>query len=484
MATDAISALGAGSGMDIKALTTSLVDAERVPRKDALDKKITKSESAISGYSALKFVLDGLNTAFNELKDQSDYNSLNVQNSQSNSVAVTANSTAVTGSHQVTVSSLAKADRFISNGFSTISSSVNGGQSFNLSLSVHGASQGNITIPANKDTPSDIVAAINSANKGITAQLVATGDRQTPYKIMVTGATGASQDFNLTSTVAGINFDNQIQTCANAVANIDGIDISSSTNKLENFFPGVTFNLLAPTATVSTSSLNGAGVSSVINTPVPANITFTRDASSVRAKIEALVKAYNNAGSMLNTVSDPKSTVETYGASLVGDSVVNTIRAQLRDIVFTDSNSPSGSVQNMRDLGISLDKTGVMTLDTGKLDTVLSNSFENVVTMLSANTEGLSAYSTQNAGAAGSAIRKLNSLLSTTGILNSQTTSINNKIADYKLELTKLEERMAQLKDRYMKQFAAMENIVGQSKSLRTSLTSTFDGMMAAYTKN
>jgi flagellar hook-associated protein 2 len=301
---------------------------------------------------------------------------------------------------------------------------------------------------------------------------------------MVTGATGASQDFNLTSTVAGINFDNQIQTCANAVANIDGIDISSSTNKLENFFPGVTFNLLAPTATVSTSSLNGAGVSSVINTPVPANITFTRDASSVRAKIEALVKAYNNAGSMLNTVSDPKSTVETYGASLVGDSVVNTIRAQLRDIVFTDSNSPSGSVQNMRDLGISLDKTGVMTLDTGKLDTVLSNSFENVVTMLSANTEGLSAYSTQNAGAAGSAIRKLNSLLSTTGILNSQTTSINNKIADYKLELTKLEERMAQLKDRYMKQFAAMENIVGQSKSLRTSLTSTFDGMMAAYTKN
>ena len=89
-------------------------------------------------------------------------------------------------------------------------------------------------------------------------------------------------------------------------------------------------------------------VSSVLSTPVPANITFTRDASSVRAKIEALVKAYNNAGSMLNTVSDPKSTVEIYGASLVGDSVVNTIRAQLRDVVFTDSNSPSGSVKNMR----------------------------------------------------------------------------------------------------------------------------------------
>ena len=42
---------------------------------------------------------------------------------------------------------------------------------------------------------------------------------------------------------------------------------------------------------------------------------------------------------------------------------------------------------------------------------------------------------------------------------------------------------MTQLMERYNAQFGAMENIVGQSKSLRTSLTSTFEGMMAAYTK-
>ena len=103
MATDAISVLGAGSGMDIKALTTSLVDAERVPRKDAIDKKISKSESAISGYGAIKFVLDSLNTAFSDLKDQSDFSSLTTKNSQSNSVSVTTTSLASAANHQVTV---------------------------------------------------------------------------------------------------------------------------------------------------------------------------------------------------------------------------------------------------------------------------------------------------------------------------------------------------------------------------------------------
>jgi hypothetical protein len=43
---------------------------------------------------------------------------------------------------------------------------------------------------------------------------------------------------------------------------------------------------------------------------------------------------------------------------------------------------------------------------------------------------------------------------------------------------------MATLLERYNKQFASMESMVGQSKSLQTSLKSTFDGMMASYTNN
>jgi hypothetical protein len=43
---------------------------------------------------------------------------------------------------------------------------------------------------------------------------------------------------------------------------------------------------------------------------------------------------------------------------------------------------------------------------------------------------------------------------------------------------------MTSLLARYNKQFASMESMVGQSKSLQTSLKSTFEGMMSAYTNN
>jgi len=35
---------------------------------------------------------------------------------------------------------------------------------------------------------------------------------------------------------------------------------------------------------------------------------------------------------------------------------------------------------------------------------------------------------------------------------------------------------------RYTKQFSVMDSLVGQTNSLKTSLKSTFDGMMSVYT--
>ena len=90
--------------------------------------------------------------------------------------------------------------------------------------------------------------------------------------------------------------------------------------------------------------------------------------------------------------------------------------------------------------------------------------------------------SRKTAGIAGEAVKKLTTLLDKNGFLETQSTTLETRIKDYKAELLKLEARMTQLKERYNKQFSSMENIVGQSKSLKTSLTSTFDGMMSVYT--
>jgi hypothetical protein len=85
-------------------------------------------------------------------------------------------------------------------------------------------------------------------------------------------------------------------------------------------------------------------------------------------------------------------------------------------------------------------------------------------------------------GVAGEAVKKLSALLETTAPLTTQSTNLTTKISEYKKQLDKLDIRMTDLLARYNKQFAAMESMVGQSKSLQTSLKSTFEGMMATYT--
>ena len=578
MATDSISALGAGSGVDVKSLANSLVEAERAPRKAILEKKIQASEGGISGYAAIKFVLGDLSSAFGALKNQSTFNVMTTRNSQPSAFAVTTNSSTATGNHSVAVTQLAKPQRSISPGFTSSTFPLTASQPINLSLSVHGGPAQTITVPASANTPEGIVSSVNAAGKGVTAQLINTGDPLKPIKIMFTGQSGESHDFQISGLdsffpevmAANPSWTSAVQTsqtAQNARLNVDGIDIISSSNKVEGAITGTTLDLYGLTPSNETASVD-----------------FLRDTSGIKPKIEALVKAYNDATSMLGVVSDPKSSVETYGATLVGSSLVGTVRSQMRALITTSVTSPSsqpntitvpasrinlnvgvtlgsatgvsariapadssggfanaqslvtaindastttkvsasldasgnlvltntagaeghdisvgGAEPNsfgiatgiyksqvpnaLRDIGLSISAQGVLQLDSAKLDSLLQANFAGVVTLFTGNQENLSMYSQAPGGVANSAVKKLTAMLDTNSAISSQSSNLSKKISAYKLDLEKLEFRMTELLARYNKQFGAMESMVGQTNALKTGLTSTFEGMMAAYTK-
>jgi flagellar hook-associated protein 2 len=136
----------------------------------------------------------------------------------------------------------------------------------------------------------------------------------------------------------------------------------------------------------------------------------------------------------------------------------------------------------LRDLGLSISAQGTLELDTTKLDAALTANFEGAVTLLTGNQENLSTFSQAPGGIANTGLKKLATMLNINGPLSSQSNNLTSKIAAYKRDLDKLETRMTTLLARYNKQFAAMESMVGQTKSLKAGLTSTFDGMMATYT--
>ncbi len=465
MATSSIvNTLGAGSGIDVKALAQSLVDAEKTPRKERIDAKIAKSEAKITGYGAVKYALSNLKTAFGKLNDASDFSSIQPSNTQPSAFGVTASTTAEAGSYSIEVLQTALAQRTASNTFTARDSTLNGGATFNLNLSIGGVAQDPISVTTT--TPAGLVSAINGADLGVTAQLINTGNG---FNVVLTGETGEDQSFSMTSddgsgtAVADLSFVTTLQTATDASFKVNGLAVTRSSNTVNDVIDGVTLDLY--------TSTTGA-----------ARLDLNRDTAGIKENVKGLVTAYNEFEETLKILGDSKSEVEEFGGVLAGESLLQSVRNQVRGFITNTSSTPGTTIQAARDVGLSIDRLGKLTLDETKLDTALQNNFAEVSTMFSAGTNNQSIYSTAPAGLAGGAINSIEKMLLSTGLIETQSKNATTQITKYKEELTVLEDRMEKLMTRYMNQFSIMESIVGNSNSLRTSLKGTFEGMMKAYT--
>ena len=459
--TNFLTALGAGSGVDTKTLAQNLADAEITPRKDAINAKITKTEARISGYGFLKTALADLKTAFGKLDDASDFSVIAANNSQPSAFNLTTGTGAKTGTYMLEVTQLARAQRSASNALAGPDAQLNGGQGFTLSLSVNGGASS--TISVSTDTPSGVVSAINAANLGVQAQLLQTGNATNPYTIVVTGQSGARQNFTLQAPGGEIDFGTTLETAADAQLKVNGLSVSRSSNQVSDLIDGVTLDLTATTS--------GA-----------ARIDLTRQTSTIKDNLKNLVTSYNDLETTLQELGNPKSTIKDGGGSLAGDSILRTIRAQVRAYITDLSSTPGSTVKAARDVGLSFDRTGKLTLDEAKLDSALQKNFDDVAKSFTAGTSNKSIFSTAPSGIAGDAVVRLDKILRSTGLLTTQTDNANKQITAYKADLTKLDTRMTQLLDRYTKQFSTMESLVGNNNTLKNSLKGTFDGMMAMYT--
>ncbi len=471
--------LGAGSGVDTTTLAQNLVEAERAPQKALIDKKINQCEAKISGFAAMSYVLSNVKDAFSALSDETSFNGITAKSTNTTAFDVTTAAGAAVADHQISVLSVAKPQRSLTSGFAANNTPINGGSAFDLSF-VSGGTTKTLNIPASATTPMGVVDAINanSATWGISAQLVNTGGTN-PYKILLTGQSGAANSFTLSagSSVSDFLVDptytnnvaapgsSPLQSASDASAVIDGVSITRATNTIDNVIKGVTFDLYTPTDTTAT-------------------VSMTRDTSSLKDKLTTLVTAYNDAHSMFGVVTDPKSTVDTYGNTLVGDSTVRTVSDQLRNMFTGTSSTPGSNMSQLWQIGISIDQNGTMQLDQTKLDTALSTKYDDVVTMMTGNLNNQSVYSVRPNGIAGDAAKKLANMVSTTGLIATQSKAATDTETKYKADLDKLETRLQMLLDRYTKQFTAMNSFVGQTNSLKSSLKSTFASMSGTSSSN
>lgn len=462
-----VSALGAGSGVDIRTLAENLVTAERAPKEELLQARIDKSSARISGYSAIRYSLGTISDAFAELKDQTDYAAFQTDVSDSSSVAVTTTSTASEGSYSLNIQNLAAAQVSRSGYYTSASDSINGGVGFSLEFTPSSGTATSISVST--ATPQGIADAINAATDangdalGVQASVMNTGSNG--YTIVLTGETGLDQAFTMTAdSGSGVDFSTTVSSAADAEFSLNGLSLTRSTNSVSDVLTGVTLDLTGAT---------GEDI----------QVKVVRDATDLKTKIQNLVTVYNDALDALDILGDRSSEVEEYGGALAGESFLITLRSNLQSFI-TDTSSTAGStIQAPRDVGLSFDRYGVLQFDETTFDDAVASNYDEIVTMFSANTTDQSVYDKSSGGVAGDAYREIDELIRFSGIIGRREKTQDASVERYQEQLDNYATQMDALLARYIQQFSVMDAIVNQTKSLSSDLASTFDGLMNVYKK-
>ena len=448
---DYVQALGAGAGFDTKKIVEALVNAEKAPAEARLNTKITESEAQISGLGQAVSVLNVVRDAAQRLNDAKDFKTYAVTNSQTSAFTATTTSQARAGSNNITVSQIAQEQRGLSNAFASETAKFNAG-SVTLSLTVGSTSQTTSSISVADASLSGTVKAINAANLGVTAEIVDTGESANRYRIQLIGETGAEKAFSLTSSDNSLNF-SSVQSAADAKLNVNGIDFIRSKNVIDDVLTGVSLSLNSVTTGAASLSIN-------------------QDNSEAKANIIDFVAIYNEAQRQLKDLGNSST-----GGELAGDSIFRSLTRSLRSTVLGTSSSATSSISNLSDMGISVSRTGELTVDDTKLDKAISSNYSDIVTMFTADTDSQATSSADAAGLAGDLNKLISDATNSSAYLVTQQKTLASSVSAKQTELTELEDRMERVEERYNKQFLAMQQIIDQMNSTRESMESSFENL-------
>ena len=323
-------------------------------------------------------------------------------------------------------------------------------------------------ISVNTTTPAGVVEAINAANKGVTASLVDTGTGGNNFRIVLSGDMGIAGTFAVTSSISDdLGFgdaDKTLQTAQDAVINFEGLTISRGSNSVNDVISGTTIDL------------NGVTSSTV-------RLNVTSDTSTLKTSLQDVVTVYNSLNSSLDNMGSVKDgSTDTLNGALAGDgSLISYIKNNIRTAVFNESSTKSGNVNALRDLGISIDRSGKMTFDETTYNSMVLNNFDDISKMLTAGTSNQSAYDTAAKGLSQDIATTLEGLTDKDGIVTTRSTNASSVLADHKEELTKLETRMTAVYQRYLSQFTAMESMMASLDATKDYLTGQLESLSKAY---
>jgi len=434
-----------GSGLDIPTIVAGLVAADRKPEETRINNAGTAASAQLSAISTIKSGMANLQTALKTLTSSIDSQAYKATVGDGAGFTATATSTATSGNYNVEVVRLADRQKLTSGAWA--SDAVVGDGTLSIKYGSGDKDSLNVTI-AEGAKLSDVAAAINKAagGVGVTASVVTADDGQ--HLVLTAADTGTAGAMTITSSggngglaaltypaASGTTGLTETVAATDALVRVDGFERTSSSNAVADLIPGVVLNL--------TKANEGTKYS----------LSIGKDNTSIKTNVSAFVSAYNAVVTVLKSSSAYNADTQTASA-LTGDAMVRGLQTQMRSQV-------SGSVTELKALGVSIGTDGTLSFDATKFDSTLASD-PNAATRL--------------LGSDGTVAKGLNTLMdsnlnSTSGTITLRTNTLNAQIKDLEAQLDDLDKRMDEATTRYTARFTAMNTLVAQMQTTSDYLT-------------
>ena len=446
MEVDFLNAFQVGSKMDTKKLVSTLVDAEVSPLQSRVDSRKTKTEAQISGLATLKSTIESLRLAFTTLDDNREFNFAKISSADNTIVGVESGSgVATAGNHSVIISALAQQEIRQSDAASSKSADQNSNSAADFVFTVN-SSQYTVSLSAGEVSLNNLASGINdiTSTTGVSARVVTTATDQ--YRLLLEGQSGSTNAITIDTSILGLGTtSNKLQSVQDASFTVNGLAITSSTNKITDVIPGVSLNLSATT-----------------NSAV--NVNITRDMDLAKETIKTVVSAVDLFESTLKKLSN------SVDGDLANDSSVIQIKNKIKELFYSESSKAGTNIKSIMDMGVSYDRSGNLIVNDVDLDAALSTYFDEIKDFFSGGTDDHLLSDDSAQGLAGDIVKLMDQYLSydgTISTLNKQFTTVLSRSED---EQAKVDDRKSVIEERYTKQFAAMNQIMAEMNSLKEYL--------------
>jgi flagellar hook-associated protein 2 len=469
MASIILPGLGIGSGLDTGAIVKALVEADKAAKQGQIDRGSKANTASISGIGSLKSLLATFQASMKTLGNTTEpqFTGFAASSSDPKVVTVTANNSAVNGIYKVNVSQLATGSKVATAAFDGGSkASVNGGAAGVLTISqgVPGGAAKTYELVIPKDSTLESVAkSLNEQYQfsGLSANVVT--DNFGSRLVVSSSNTGAKTDISLSG--AGLDVDGTkvipaVSTKASAgsvgslaldaLFTVDGLAISSATNKLENTVSGLSMNLQA------------TGQSQLL---------VTTNTDGLKSSIQKFVDAYNAVANAITSLTKPS--IDANGnpksAALTGDAMPRSILAAMRGPLAEAGNGDRLTV--LSQLGITTDqKTGALSFDTNKFSIAMNDK------KLSGEVQNL--FSGDN-GLLSRMSKAITPYTETGGILDTRSNALTKTQTKLSNDQAALDRRIEILTTVLTKRYNDMDSLVGKLKATANNITSMFEAMSA-----